>query len=283
MWPLKPVALRRESSNATHRKETNAAGQPPTAPHQLQWLVDRAAISDLLIDFARALDDRDWEGYAANYAEDGVLAISPTISHAGRAGLANFVAASLGKYAGTHHVSSNHAITLDGDTAATRSYLIAAQSSSPAIRLGTPTALAGTAASYAAPARAGGSAASPWKSATSRASHYCTERRSLDPKIIPDTMLMAAGGSSPCRSDLSRPNADVRSALLAWWPQLGTIGREEAGCMLHRLACRSSQSDQWRSPAGTARARQGGSPRPETGARSARRGTAGAARLCSCS
>lgn len=99
---------------------------PPPPPHQLQWLVDRAAISDLLIDFARALDDQDWEGYAANYAEDGVLAISPTISHAGRAGLADFVAASLGKYAGTHHVSSNHAITLDGDTAATRSYLIAA-------------------------------------------------------------------------------------------------------------------------------------------------------------
>lgn len=55
-----------------------------------------------------------------------MLAISPTISHAGRAGLADFVAASLGKYAGTHHVSSNHAITIDGDAATTRSYLIAA-------------------------------------------------------------------------------------------------------------------------------------------------------------
>lgn len=104
---------------------------PPTAPpqdptDQLRWLVDRAAISDLLVDFARAVDDRDWEGYAANYADDGVLAISPTIEHRGRAGMAEFVAGSLGRYAGTHHLSTNHAITVDGDTATTRSYLVAA-------------------------------------------------------------------------------------------------------------------------------------------------------------
>jgi uncharacterized protein (TIGR02246 family) len=100
---------------------------PPTDPiEQVRWLVDRAAISDLLVDFARALDDQDWEGYAANYTPDGVLAISPTISHSGRNGLADFVAAGLGRYAGTHHLSTNHAITVDGDRATTRSYLIAA-------------------------------------------------------------------------------------------------------------------------------------------------------------
>jgi ketosteroid isomerase-like protein len=100
---------------------------PPSDPAaQLRWLVDRAAISDLLVDFARALDDQDWQGYAANYAADGVLAISPTISHTGREGLAEFVAAGLGRYAGTHHLSANHAISVDGDTATTRSYLVAA-------------------------------------------------------------------------------------------------------------------------------------------------------------
>ena len=100
---------------------------PPSDPAaQLRWLVDRAAISDLLTDFARALDDKDWDGYAANYTDDGILSISPTIAHEGRAGLAQFVAAALGKYVGTHHVSTNHAITIDGDTATTRSYLIAA-------------------------------------------------------------------------------------------------------------------------------------------------------------
>jgi SnoaL-like domain len=62
----------------------------------------------------------------AAYADDGVLAISPTIAHTGRSGMGEFVAASLGRYAGTHHVSANHAITIDGDTATTRSYLVAA-------------------------------------------------------------------------------------------------------------------------------------------------------------
>ncbi|WP_046732075.1 nuclear transport factor 2 family protein [Streptomyces humi] len=101
--------------------------KPPTAPaDQLQWLVDRAAISDLLVDFARALDDKDWQGYAADYTEDGVLAIGPGITHTGRDGMAEFVAASLGRYAGTHHLSTNHAITVDGDSATTRSYLVAA-------------------------------------------------------------------------------------------------------------------------------------------------------------
>jgi len=99
---------------------------PSTLADQVQWLVDRAAIGDLLIDFARALDDRDWEGYAANYAPEGTLAFNGHVAHEGREGLAAFVEAGLGQYAGTHHVSANHAITVEGDVATSRSYLIAA-------------------------------------------------------------------------------------------------------------------------------------------------------------
>ena len=101
---------------------------PPADPAgQLQWLVDRAAISDLLIDFARALDDKDWDGYAANFAADGVLSLPGGVRYAGREGLADFVAAGHGRYAGgSHHMGSNYAITIDGDEATTRSYLIAA-------------------------------------------------------------------------------------------------------------------------------------------------------------
>lgn len=100
----------------------------PTDPaSQLRWLVDRALIGDLLVEFARALDDRDWDAYAETYAEDGELAVSPTVAHTGREGLADFVAASLSGYpGGTHHISANHAIHVDGDTATTRSYLLGA-------------------------------------------------------------------------------------------------------------------------------------------------------------
>ncbi len=100
---------------------------PDRPEDQLQWLVDRALIGDLLIEFARALDERDWDAYAETYAEDGELAISPTVSHTGRAGMSAFVAASLSPYpGGTHHLSTNHAIHIDGDRATTRSYLVAA-------------------------------------------------------------------------------------------------------------------------------------------------------------
>lgn len=102
--------------------------QAPTELHdQVRWLVDRALISDLLVEFARALDERDWLAYAETYAEDGELAISPAIAHKGRAGMAEFVAASLAVYpGGTHHLSTNHAIHVAGDQATTRSYLVAA-------------------------------------------------------------------------------------------------------------------------------------------------------------
>ena len=101
------------------------APQDPAA--QLQWLVDRAEISELLIEFARALDERDWAAYADTYTEDGLLDIAPHIRHAGREGKAEFVAASLSGYpGGTHHLSTNHAIRIDGDSATTRSYLLAA-------------------------------------------------------------------------------------------------------------------------------------------------------------
>lgn len=61
---------------------------PPTElAQQVQWLVDRAAISDLIVEFARCLDVRDWEGYVANFADDGVLEL-PFASFEGREAIA---------------------------------------------------------------------------------------------------------------------------------------------------------------------------------------------------
>jgi 3-phenylpropionate/cinnamic acid dioxygenase small subunit len=93
-----------------------------TPEEQVRWLVDRARISDLLHAFARALDTKDWEAYAAMYAESGVLELP--WATVGRAELAGFVSQDLGRFHATHHLSSNHSIEIDGDTARSRSYLL---------------------------------------------------------------------------------------------------------------------------------------------------------------
>lgn len=96
---------------------------------RVQWLVDRAAISDLLCSFARALDTRDWATYAANYAEDGVLELpdpqggAPIVLRSGE--LRDAVPRSLGRYRATQHLSCNHQIEIDGERARSRSYLLA--------------------------------------------------------------------------------------------------------------------------------------------------------------
>ncbi len=97
---------------------------------QIQWLVDRAEISDLLYSFARALDTKDAVAYAANYAEGGTLELPDPTSPTGdvvtitKEQLVDFVEKGLTQaYTSTHHMSTNHQITIAGDTAVSRSYL----------------------------------------------------------------------------------------------------------------------------------------------------------------
>ena len=79
-----------------------------------------------MVTFARALDERDWETYANTYTEDGVFAINGLIEMAGRDTIRAKTSSEqgLGAYQGTWHLSSNHCITIDGDTATLRSYLL---------------------------------------------------------------------------------------------------------------------------------------------------------------
>jgi ketosteroid isomerase-like protein len=93
-----------------------------TTEQQLQWLVDRAQISDLLLSFAHSVDAHDHERYTANFTEDGVLEL-PFGRFAGRETIAA-MEQPIAQMA-SHHISANHMIDLDGDTARTRSYLIA--------------------------------------------------------------------------------------------------------------------------------------------------------------
>jgi SnoaL-like protein len=100
-----------------------------TAEQQLQWLVDRASISDLLHSFASALDRQDWAAYVGNYADGGFIELPDPKSEAGatfrmeKHQMLSLVPKSLGRYRATHHISSNHMIAIDGDSATTRSYL----------------------------------------------------------------------------------------------------------------------------------------------------------------
>lgn len=91
----------------------------------LRWLVDRAHISDLLVEFARALDERDWDGYAATYVQDAEFRIGAMVTLRGRDAIRAATAGERGiaRYAGTWHGSSNHAVTITGDEARSRSYL----------------------------------------------------------------------------------------------------------------------------------------------------------------
>ena len=92
---------------------------------QVRWLVDRAAISDLLVEFARSLDDQDWETHVALYLPEGSFRAGDVLHLQGHDELWRTASPQgLGRYAGTWHLSANHAITIDGDHARSRSYLI---------------------------------------------------------------------------------------------------------------------------------------------------------------
>lgn len=91
---------------------------------RLRSLLDRADICDLLAEFARCLDDQDFTGYAALFTEDGTLRM-PGAEHRGRAGLAEYVAADLGRYHRTHHLSTNHQVEVGVDRATSRSSMYA--------------------------------------------------------------------------------------------------------------------------------------------------------------
>ncbi len=92
---------------------------------QVQWLVDRAAISDQLIEFARTLDEKEWDAHVSLYLPDGVFAAGEALRLQGHDELRRTASVhALGQYARTWHLSANHAITIDGDTARARSYLI---------------------------------------------------------------------------------------------------------------------------------------------------------------
>jgi ketosteroid isomerase-like protein len=95
---------------------------------KVQWLVDRALISDLLFSFARALDTRDFDAYVNNFTEDGTLELPTPPPGSGSSIILQRdqlldTLQGLKKFSKTHHISTNHQITIDKDAASSHSYL----------------------------------------------------------------------------------------------------------------------------------------------------------------
>lgn len=96
---------------------------------QLQNLVDRAAVSELIDRYTILLDQQDAEGFddswpASVFTEDCHLEF-PIGSYSSIDRLAEFHYRAKQKFSDTHHLSSNHAIVLDGDRADVRFHMLA--------------------------------------------------------------------------------------------------------------------------------------------------------------
>lgn len=91
---------------------------------RLQWLVDRAEIAELLVEYARCIDRRDWAGLQETYTEDGVMDHGAVA--VGRDRVPELSERILRDTTSSHHVVDSPSITIDGDTAHTHSHYLAA-------------------------------------------------------------------------------------------------------------------------------------------------------------
>lgn len=97
---------------------------PPTGVEaQMQWIVDRASISDLLIHVATSSDRNDTQAVAACFAPEGVI-VTP-YRDMPRDEIAAAVEQILRPFEATHHQLGNISIDLDDDVATTHHYVIA--------------------------------------------------------------------------------------------------------------------------------------------------------------
>lgn len=108
---------------------------PQSPQAQLRWLTDQAAIGALLMQYACCVDVGEFDALANLFVEEGVLDLP--FGRVGKADIASFSTEVLGQFSATHHMISNHAIALDGDSATARAYFQAtcvASAGSPAKR-----------------------------------------------------------------------------------------------------------------------------------------------------
>lgn len=95
----------------------------------IETLIGRAEISDVVLRYATAVDSRDWPLYRSIFADPLTVDFSswsgdPEISLP-VSDWVELVRKTLSGFDATQHLSSNHVITLSGDTAICVSYMVA--------------------------------------------------------------------------------------------------------------------------------------------------------------
>ena len=83
-----------------------------------QAIADRLGISEVLDDYARGVDSKDWDLVLSVFTDDAQLDYSATGGPTGNAQeVVDWIAASVGPMAMTQHHITNRHITIDGDDA----------------------------------------------------------------------------------------------------------------------------------------------------------------------
>ncbi len=98
-----------------------ASGDTPE--QLLHWLVDRAAIAECLVNYARCIDRRDWAGLQDSYAENGVMQHGD--ASVPREAVPELSEKILAGCSSSHHLVGDPSIDIDGDHATTHSHYIA--------------------------------------------------------------------------------------------------------------------------------------------------------------
>jgi ketosteroid isomerase-like protein len=80
--------------------------------------VDRAAIIDLAVAYATALDTRDWKMLGTLFTEDASWAYNGSGERLlGREAILARLSANIERYDATHHLNGNHVVAVHGDEA----------------------------------------------------------------------------------------------------------------------------------------------------------------------
>ncbi len=84
----------------------------------LQTIADRIAIGDLLTNYAKAVDTRDWDLFRSVFTADAHIDYTSAGGEKGDVeAIVKFLDASMGLFEMTQHLITNHDVAIDGDSA----------------------------------------------------------------------------------------------------------------------------------------------------------------------